>query len=226
MCIVIYEKVVLLEISKNSLLTRVRGLQSTSCNANSQTNFLKLFQKFRQGSRKSSVFEFLFSKLQAYKLQPSVLQVFKILKNSGNSVYYGVPFSRSRRKKVFRKACKCTSKGLQHGCSTEKLLIHIFETAIFKKVSMHTEISLNIKTSLNIKKPLNKKILLNIKISVNIKKSLNIKISLNIKKPLNIKQSLDIKISLNTKISLNVKKSLNIKKVPEYKYFTKYKKVS
>ena len=41
-CIVMYEKVVLLEISRNSLLTRVRGLQSTGCNTNSQQNFLKL----------------------------------------------------------------------------------------------------------------------------------------------------------------------------------------
>ena len=193
MCIVMYEKVVLLEISGNSLLTIVRGLQSTGCNTNSQPNFLKLFQKFRQGSRKSSVSEFLFSKLQAYKLQPSALQVFKILKNSGNSVYCGVPFSRSRRKKVLRKACKCTSKGLQHGCSTEKLL-NIFETAIFKKNSMHTEISLNIKMSLNIKKSLN------IKISLNIKKSLNIKIYLNMKISLNEKNSLNIKISLNLNI--------------------------
>ena len=60
-----------------------------------------------------------------------MLQVFKILK-IGNSVYCGVSFSRSRRKKVLRKACKCTSKGLQKFyCSTEKLL-NIFETAIFK----------------------------------------------------------------------------------------------
>ena len=60
-----------------------------------------------------------------------MLQVFKILK-IGNSVYCGVSFSRSRRKKVLRKACKCTSKGLQKFyCFTEKLL-NIFETAIFK----------------------------------------------------------------------------------------------
>ena len=101
MCIVMYEKVVLLEISRNSLLTRVRRSQSTGCNTNSQSNFLKMFRK-----------------------------AFKILKNSGNNVHCGVPFSRSRSKKVLRKACKCTSKVLQHGCSTEKLL-NIFETAIF-----------------------------------------------------------------------------------------------
>ena len=104
------------------LLTRVRGLQSTDCNTNSEPNLLKLFQKFWQGSRKSFVSQFLFSKLQAYKLQPSALHVFKIWKNSGNSAYCAVPFSRSRRKKVIRKACKGTSKGFQHGCSTEKLL--------------------------------------------------------------------------------------------------------
>ena len=128
MCIVMYEKVLLLEISRNSLLTRVRGLQSTGCNI----KFPKDVSKISVGSRKSSVSEFLFSKFQAYKLQPSALRVFETLKNFGNNVYRGVPFSRSRRKKVLRRACKCTSKELQHGCSTEKLL-NIFET-FWKKI--------------------------------------------------------------------------------------------
>ena len=133
MCIVMYEKVVLLEISGNSLLTIVRGLQSPGCNTNSQPILLKLFHKFRQGSRKSSVSEFLFSKLQAYKLQPSALQVFESLKNSGNSVYYGVPFSRSRHKKVLRKACKCTSKDFSMAVLLRIFLIFL-KQVFFKKI--------------------------------------------------------------------------------------------
>ena len=87
-----------------------------------RTKFVKAVSKILVGVQEELLSQFLFSKLQAYKLQPSALQVFKIWKNSGNSVYCAVPFSRSRRKKVIRKACKCTSKGFQHGCSTEKLL--------------------------------------------------------------------------------------------------------
>ena len=36
--------------------------------------------------------EFLFSKFQAYKLQPSALRVFKIPKHSLDKVYWGISF--------------------------------------------------------------------------------------------------------------------------------------
>ena len=140
MCIVMYKKVVLLEISRNSLLTRVRDLQSMGCNTNSQQNFLKLFQKFPQGSRKSSVSEFLFSKLQAYKLQPSALQVFKILKNSGNSVYWGVFFPEAGAKTLSEKPASVSQKD-----SSMAVLLRSFLTFLkklfFKKSFVHTEIS-------------------------------------------------------------------------------------
>ena len=59
MCIVMYRKTGLLEISRNSILTGVRGLQSTGCN----TTKNELLNKFLRvlGSRKSSVSKFLFS---------------------------------------------------------------------------------------------------------------------------------------------------------------------
>ena len=113
------------------------------------------------------------------------------MKNSGNSVYCGVPFSRSRRKKVLRKACKCTSKGLQCGCSTERVL-NIFETAFFKKnfrayrdlseyknVSEYRTVS-EYKNFTEYKKVSEYKNFSEYKISLNEKNSLNIKISLNL----------------------------------------------
>ena len=45
--------------------------------------------------------KFLLSRFQAYKLQPSTLSIkFKILENSSDKVYWGIPFYRSKRLQV------------------------------------------------------------------------------------------------------------------------------
>ena len=61
-------KVVLLEISRNSILTRVASL--------------KVYKDFLE----QLCNELLFSKFQAYKLQPLALRVFKIPENSHDNM--------------------------------------------------------------------------------------------------------------------------------------------
>ena len=55
--------------------------------------FLKLFGKSWKNFRNSFVMEFLFRKLQAYKLQSSAVCVCKVLENSISKDYVGVTFS-------------------------------------------------------------------------------------------------------------------------------------
>ena len=56
---------------------------------NSKPNFLKVFWKFRKVSRKKSDMEFLYSKFQACKIQPSVLHVFKAPEHSLDNLCWG-----------------------------------------------------------------------------------------------------------------------------------------
>ena len=56
---------------------------------NSKPNFLKVFWTFRKVSRKNSDMEFLFSKFQACKIQPSVLHVFKLPEHSLDNLCWG-----------------------------------------------------------------------------------------------------------------------------------------
>ena len=89
-----FRKVDLLVISRNS------GLLSAGFHAVQNellTMFLKMFWKFWKNSRKSFVMEFLLRKLQAYKLQTSGFCIHKVLENSNDKDYSGVPFYRSRR---------------------------------------------------------------------------------------------------------------------------------
>ena len=51
---------------------------------------LKILEKFQE------VMEFLFGKLQAYKLQTSAVCLYKVLENSNKKDYSGVTFVRSR----------------------------------------------------------------------------------------------------------------------------------
>ena len=87
MCITMFRKVPLLQ-----------NLQkSTDCNVTKNELLTKLFKSvlkiIENLSRKSSsVMEFYFSELQAYKLNPSGLRVFKILDNSWDNVCWGVRF--------------------------------------------------------------------------------------------------------------------------------------
>ena len=70
-----------LELSKNFHLIGVVDSLSTGCNAAKfelQTIFERCFEIFRKFPMKSSAMEFLFSKLQHFKLQSLALSVLKI----------------------------------------------------------------------------------------------------------------------------------------------------
>ena len=80
--ILMFRKVALLEISRNSFLTGVAGLQSTGCNTTKNKLLTKFSKSLLKISMKSSVMEFLFSNLQMYKMQRSAPCGFKNLESS------------------------------------------------------------------------------------------------------------------------------------------------
>ena len=69
----------------------------TLLKTNFYPNFLKAFWKFWKISRKSSVMDFLFSMLRAWKLQISTLYGFEIPENSSDRVAWEIRFYRSKR---------------------------------------------------------------------------------------------------------------------------------
>lgn len=78
MCIGMFGKWAILEISKKSLSIRVVGLQSTGSNATENdlpTKFLEVFRKIWKISTNRSVIEFLLSKLQTCKLSLACFEI-------------------------------------------------------------------------------------------------------------------------------------------------------
>ena len=72
-----FQKEGLLGVLRNSLLTGATDIQSTDCNVSKNellTKFLQVVLKISENFQKKSVMEFYFSKLQAYKQQPSALR--------------------------------------------------------------------------------------------------------------------------------------------------------